>query len=125
MVGMLVVLRFEVGAAEEAGFLAEARTALAVLADRPGWRSSRIGRATDDPTSWVVVTEWDSVGAYRRALSSYDVKVQAVPLLSRARDEPSAFEVIDAAGLGAEGLAGPSARAQDADVTGPGAQRLP
>jgi hypothetical protein len=122
---VLVVLRFEVGAVDEARFLAEARTALAVLAERPGWRSSRIGRATDDPTSWVVATEWDSVGAYRRALSSYDVKVQAVPLLSRARDEPSAFEVLDASGLGAEGLAGPSARAADADVTGPGAQRLP
>jgi hypothetical protein len=34
------------------------------------------------------------VGSYRRALSSYDVKVTAVPLLSLAYDEPSAFEVM-------------------------------
>ena len=34
------------------------------------------------------------VGAYRRALSSYDVKVGAVPLLSRALDEPSAYEAV-------------------------------
>ena len=37
---------------------------------------------------------WEDVGAYRRALSSYDVKVTAVPLLSRAVDEPSAYEVV-------------------------------
>ena len=122
---MLVVLRFEVGAAEEAGFLAEARTALAVLAERPGWRSTRIGRATDDPTSWVVTTEWDSVGAYRRALSSYDVKVQAVPLLSRARDEPSAFEVLDARAWARTVSPGRAPGPRTRDVTGPGAQRIP
>jgi hypothetical protein len=124
MTVVLVVLRFVVAAADEAAFVTDARTALAVLSARPGWRSSRIGRASDDPTYWVVVTEWDSVGAYRRALSSYDVKVSAVPLLSRAVDEPSAYEVLDAEGLGAEGLAAPSGRAPDADVSGPGLPRL-
>ena len=34
-------------------------------------------------------------GAYRRALSSYDVKLHAVPTLSRALDEPSAYEVVE------------------------------
>ena len=38
---------------------------------------------------------WENVGAYRRALSSYDVKLHAVPLLGRAIDEPSAFEVVE------------------------------
>ena len=37
-----------------------------------------------------------------RALSAYDVKVGAVPLLSLAIDEPSAYEVVVAAG--ADGL---------------------
>ena len=40
----------------------------------------------------MLVTTWEHVGAYRRALSSYDVKLHAVPLLSRAIDEPSAYE---------------------------------
>ena len=35
------------------------------------------------------------MGAYRRALSSYDVKLHAVPTLSRALDEPSAYEVVE------------------------------
>ncbi len=54
-----------------------------------------IGRNVDDPTLWVLVTTWANVGAYRRALSSYDVKLHAVPLLSRALDEPSAYEVVE------------------------------
>jgi hypothetical protein len=34
------------------------------------------------------------VGAYRRALSSYEVKLAATPVLALGRDEPSAFEVL-------------------------------
>ena len=91
---MLVVTRFVVP--EEGGerFLADARRALAALAARPGYRSGRVGRAVDDPTAWVVQSEWDGVGAYRRALSAYDVKVDAAPLLGLARDELSAYEVL-------------------------------
>jgi len=33
-----------------------------------------------------------NVGSYRRALSPYDVKMAAVPLLSEAIDEPTAYE---------------------------------
>ena len=43
----------------------------------------------------MLTTQWEHVGAYRRALSAYDVKLGAVPLLSRALDEPSAFEVVE------------------------------
>ena len=43
----------------------------------------------------MLTTRWDSVGTYRRALSSYDVKLAAVPTLSRALDEPSAYEVVE------------------------------
>jgi hypothetical protein len=39
------------------------------------------------------------VGSYRRALSAYDVKVTAVPLLSQAIDEPSAYELVGDADL--------------------------
>ncbi len=59
-----------------------------------GYLSGAVGRALDDQTLWVVETRWKSVGDYRRALSSYDMKLTVVPLLSRALDEPSAFEVV-------------------------------
>src|SRR3954451_8682954 len=87
-------MRFEVPEGESEAFLGQARTALAALAARDGYLQGRIGRAADDPTAWVLTTEWIGVGAYRRSLSSYDVKAQAAPLLSRGRDEPSAFEVL-------------------------------
>jgi heme oxygenase (mycobilin-producing) len=105
---VLVVTRYVVPTTESPAFLERATAALAALAARPGWRSGRLGRATDDASAWVLTTEWDSVGAYRRALSAYDVKVVAVPLLSLATDEVSAFEVLVATGLGSDGLAGPS-----------------
>jgi hypothetical protein len=63
--------------------------------DSVGKLSIGIGRNLDDPTLWVLTTQWENVGAYRRALSSYDVKLHAVPLLSRAIDEPSAYEVVE------------------------------
>ncbi|MDT7570087.1 MAG: hypothetical protein QOE05_261 [Actinomycetota bacterium] len=87
-------MRFEVPEADSSEFLEQARTAMAALAARDGYQRGRIGRATDDPTAWVLTTEWSGVGAYRRSLSPYDVKVALAPLLVRIRNEASAFEVL-------------------------------
>jgi hypothetical protein len=87
---VLVVLRFPVSA--EADFVGEAHEALAALGARPGFVRGQLARAYDDPTAWCLVTEWVSVGAYRRALSAYDVKLRATPLLARALPEASAYE---------------------------------
>ena len=110
-----MVTRFDVPEGESAAFLPKAQAALAAFAARPGYVRGRIGRAADDPTLWVLTTEWTGVGAYRRSLSAYDVKVDAAPLLSRGRDEPSAFEVL----LSDDGAA-PSRRAADAGLTAVG-----
>ena len=59
---------------------------------RPGFRRGHAGRAVDDPAEWVLVSEWDGVGAYRRALGTYEVKLAATPLLAQARDDAGAFE---------------------------------
>lgn len=91
---MLVVNRFDVAPGDAAAFLAEAQEALTALSARPGYRSGRLGRAADDERAWVLATEWDGVGAYRRALSAYDVKLRATVLLSRSRPEPSAYEIL-------------------------------
>lgn len=98
---MLVITRHVVPIAEAAEFLERARRAVEVLAARPGWVAARIARAMDDPESWTITMEWQSVGAYRRALSAYEVRVDAVPLLSTAKDEPTAYEVIYANDRGA------------------------
>jgi hypothetical protein len=46
----------------------------------------------DDEADWLLLTEWESVGAYRRALGGYEVKIAATPLLAQALDIPSGFE---------------------------------
>lgn len=92
---MLVVSRFRVPAPDAASFRSDMEVAHAALAVRPGYLEGTLGRNVDDPELWVLATRWDNVGAYRRALSAYEVKMQAVPLLSRAIDEPSAYEVAE------------------------------
>ena len=63
-------------------------------------RDAPFGQAGETLHQWLLTTRWKNVGSYRRALSSYDVKLAAVPLLSRALDEPSAYEVVTPGGAG-------------------------
>lgn len=92
---MLVVTRFRVPIVEGDAFREDLERARAALAERPGHLGGVVGRNVDDPTLWVLTTRWEHVGAYRRALSSYDVKLHAVPVLGRALDEPSAYEAVE------------------------------
>lgn len=84
--------RFRVAEEEGEDFRTALEQARDVLSGQAGLLEALLGRNLDDPTLWTMVTRWRDVGSYRRALSSYDVKVGVVPLLSRAIDEPSAYE---------------------------------
>ena len=92
---MLAITRFRLTDPGDDAFLGEARAALEILSERPGFVRGHLGRCADDASLWVLSTQWRGVGAYRRALSSYDVKTRAIALLQRAEQEPSAFEVIE------------------------------
>jgi quinol monooxygenase YgiN len=111
---LLVVTRFVVRQPET--FLERAHTALAALADRPGYLRGQLGRSVDEPDTWCLITSWESVGAYRRALGSYEVKLHATPLLAEALDEPSAFEVLAAAEPAGPVTVAGSDRADDATL---------
>ena len=91
---LLVLTRYEVEPDGQESFRLRARDALAALTAQPGCRAGQVARALDDPRRWVVQTEWDTVGAYRRALGSYDVKVRAVPLMYSQIDEATAYEAL-------------------------------
>jgi hypothetical protein len=94
---VFVVLRFAVtGSPDE--FVGAAHEGLRVLAQCLGYRHGQLARAYDDPEAWCLVVEWDSVGAYRRALSSAQVKLRLTPLLAGALPEASAFETLAVAG---------------------------
>ena len=92
---MIVVNRFRVPEADAVAFRDDLERARQTLAVQRGYVAGRIGRNVDDPELWVLTTEWEGPGAYRRALSAYDVKLAAVPTLSRALDEPSAYEPVE------------------------------
>ena len=91
---LVVVTRYEVPLAEAVTFRERAREALDALRAQPGCRRGHGGRSIDDPTRWLLQTEWDSTGAYRRGLSSYDVKLRAVPVMYYAIDEVTAYEAL-------------------------------
>jgi quinol monooxygenase YgiN len=116
---VIAVLQFR-PTEDEPTFLAQGQAALGAFAARPGFIRGTLGRATDDDTAWVLVTEWESVGAYRRGLGGYQVKLVATPFLAQALDRPSAFEAL--VSMGPDGVAEvrSSDRADDADWVGRG-----
>ena len=91
---MLVVNRFRRGARVEDEVRSGLEEALAVLSQQRGFLDGHVGRNVDDPDLWVLQTRWEGAGAYRRALSAYDVKLRAWEHLVHALDEPSAYELI-------------------------------
>jgi quinol monooxygenase YgiN len=92
---VVVVTRFRVPAEHVAAFRPRVEAAHAALAARPGYVDGALGRNADDPELWVLMTRWQGAGAYRRALSSYDVKMLASTVLAEALDEPGAYVVVE------------------------------
>lgn len=91
---MLAIARFSVSLAKSAEFAAQLEVAKGVLSQREGFTDAEIGQNLDDPTLWVLMTQWKNIGSYRRALSSMEVKMLAVPVLAQAIDEPGAYEIV-------------------------------
>ena len=121
---VLVLTRYSVPATGAAEFLADAHRALDALGAQRGFRGGWVGRSADDPDLFTLTTRWDDVGSYRRALSAYEVKLVGVPLLSRALDEPTAYEVlVDHDGTAS--VTAPSSRAADADTVSLGHAAAP
>ena len=93
---MLVVTRHRLplpGFPDTVAALDALRGVLEVLAQQSGYVRGWLARAVDDPDVLVLAHEWEGVGAYRRALSAYDVKLRW-PFLLTAVDEATAFEVL-------------------------------
>ena len=90
---VIVVNRFRRSSDVES-FRAGLEEALAVLSEQRGYVDGHLGRNVDDPDLWVLQTLWSGPGAYRRALSSYAVKVRGWAVLGQAIDEPGAFELV-------------------------------
>ncbi len=88
---MIAIARFRVPTGQAAEFRAQLERALAVFTERDGFSYGDIGQNLDEPELWTLITHWINVGSYRRALSSTQVKMEVVPLLATAIDEPGAY----------------------------------
>jgi quinol monooxygenase YgiN len=73
-------------------FRAAVGSAIDALAARPGHIRTRLARGLDEPSRWVLISEWENVGSYRRALSSFDVKMASGVLMGAVIDETTAYQ---------------------------------
>lgn len=92
---MLAITRYRVPDDETDEFVRTAQEVLRAIEGSPGHRSSRLGRAVDDPELWAMVTEWGGAGYYRRALGAYEVRLALIPLSRLAIDEAGAYELVE------------------------------
>ena len=72
----------------------EAQQAMNILQARSGFVSGSVFHNADSPERYLVKTDWNDVGSYRRALGSMEAKVGVWPFLANMRDEPTAFELL-------------------------------
>jgi quinol monooxygenase YgiN len=92
---VFAVTRFRATGDDAAALAAAVAPLLATLGARPGFLGGDLGRAADDPDLWALVTRWDGVGSYRRALSHADVKITGAPVWVHALDEPGVYVPAD------------------------------
>lgn len=88
---MIAIARFRVPTGQASDFRTQLERALEVFGEREGFTFGELGQNLDEPELWSLTTHWLNVGSYRRALSSTAVKMEVVPLLARAIDEPGAY----------------------------------
>ena len=88
---MIAIARFRVPEDSSSTFKVQIAQAKEIFSQCEGYRSGEFGQNFDDRTLWTLVTHWVNVGSYRRALSSLPVKMEVVPLLATAIDEPGAY----------------------------------
>lgn len=85
---MQAVIRFQNSNPEFGNQLADLAE---LMLQQAGCQEAEVLRNIDDNQLWILRLLWQDVGSYRRALSSYQVKLLGVPTLLLALDEPSAY----------------------------------
>ena len=88
---MFAVTRLRADGDDGEALTAAVPALLAALGARPGFRDGDLGRSADDPSLYALLTRWDGVGFYRRALSAAEVKITGAPVWVFALDEPGVY----------------------------------
>ncbi len=92
LASMQAIARFKVPLADAAQFRIELEGVKEIFAEAAGFIDAQVGQNLDEPTLWLLSTTWRDVGSYRRALSTSRSKLEAIPILAKAIDEPGAYE---------------------------------
>lgn len=91
---MLAVNRLHAFGDADEQVTAELALLIDLLATLPGFLRARAERCIDERDVWLLLTEWEGVGTYRRALSSHAVKTSGNPGFVRIVDESGVYEVL-------------------------------
>ena len=62
--------------------------------ESPGFLSSELGQSTDSLEDFTLIHRWADVGAYRKFLSRYDIKLEVIPFLSTFTKTSVTVEII-------------------------------
>jgi heme oxygenase (mycobilin-producing) len=81
--------------AREPDFRERINECISILAVLPGCITVELGRSLDSETDYLLVSRWESVGKYRKALSNFDVKSIVIPFISLCITESMTAEVIN------------------------------
>jgi quinol monooxygenase YgiN len=93
---IMVVTRIDVNEPIDRDFLT---TCINILGNNPGCLGVELGRSLDSEVEHVLVSRWNNVGDYRKALSNYQVKSEVIPFISvRTRDSFTA-EIVEILGI--------------------------
>ena len=65
-----------------------------LVGQSPGFLSSELGQSTDSLQDLTLIHRWEGVGAYRKFLSRYEVKLEVIPFLSKFTKESVTVEII-------------------------------
>jgi quinol monooxygenase YgiN len=67
---------------------------LELCAESPGFLSSELGQSTDSLEDFTLIQRWADVGAYRKFLSRYYIKLEVIPFLSTFTRDSVTVEII-------------------------------
>ena len=72
----------------------QASAAVQRLSRFDGFLEASLIRSVDEPNEVQILSRWENVGSYRRALSSTNAKLHIWPFLATVHDQPSVFETL-------------------------------
>ena len=81
--------------ASEPDFTDRIKECIAILSKLVGCINIELGRSLDSETEYLLVSRWENVGKYRKALGNFDVKSIVIPFISLCSTDSMTAEIIN------------------------------